>query len=55
MTTERLEARRKIAASPAEIFAIVSDPAGHVRIDSTGMLMSASGARVTAVGETPTA
>lgn len=50
--TERIEVQRAIAASAAEIFAVVSDPAGHVAIDSSGMLMSASGPRPTAVGDT---
>jgi hypothetical protein len=50
--TERLEVQRAIAASPADIFAVVSDPAGHVAIDSSGMLLSASGERAGAVGDT---
>jgi hypothetical protein len=51
MTTERLEAQRAINASPAAIFSVLSDPAGHVAIDSSGMLMSASGSPVGAVGD----
>jgi hypothetical protein len=43
---------RAIAADPATIFSILSDPAGHVTIDSTGMLMSATGDRATATGDT---
>ena len=31
---------------------VLRDPAGHVAIDSSGMLMSASGAPVAAVGDT---
>jgi hypothetical protein len=50
--TERIEVQRPIAAEPATIFAIVSDPQGHVAIDASGMLMSASGDRATAVGDT---
>jgi hypothetical protein len=50
--TERLEVQRAIAASPAEIFKVVSDPQGHVAIDSSGMLMSASGEGATGVGDT---
>lgn len=46
-----MEARRSIAAEPAEIFAILSDPSGHVAIDSSGMLMSASGSPVSAVDD----
>lgn len=52
MTTERMEVQRPIAADPATIFAIVSDPHGHVSIDSSGMLMDATGERATAVGDT---
>ncbi len=49
---ERIEVQRAIAATPAEIFAVVSDQQGHVRIDSSGMLMSASGEPATAVDDT---
>jgi uncharacterized protein YndB with AHSA1/START domain len=52
MDTERFEVERTIAASPAEIFAVLSDPSGHAAIDSTGMLQWAEGDRVTAVGDT---
>jgi hypothetical protein len=50
--TERLEVQRAIAAEPAAIFGVLTDPAGHVAIDSSGMLMSAGGAPVSAVGDT---
>jgi hypothetical protein len=49
--TERLEVQRTIDADPAAIFAVLSDPQGHVRIDSSGMLMSADGEPVKAVGD----
>jgi uncharacterized protein YndB with AHSA1/START domain len=49
---ERFEVQRTIAADPAKIFAVLTDPAGHVQIDSSGMLMAATGARVQAVGDT---
>ena len=49
---ERLEVQRAVAASPGEIFAVLTDPRGHVAIDSSGMLMEASGDPVTAVGDT---
>jgi hypothetical protein len=52
MTTDRMEVQRSIAATPETIFAVLSDPQGHVSIDSSGMLQSAEGARVTAVGDT---
>jgi hypothetical protein len=51
MTDERMEVRRAIAAGPEEIFAVLRDPEGHVRIDSSGMLMSATGSPVSAVGD----
>ena len=51
MTTS-IETQRPIAATPSEIFELLSDPAGHVAIDSSGMLMSSTGDRVTAVGDT---
>jgi len=49
---EQLEVQRAVAASPAEIFAVLSDPRGHVAIDSSGMLMGASGDIVTKAGDT---
>ena len=52
MTTERLEVQRTIGADPASIFAVLCDPQGHVAIDSSGMLMDATGDPVTAVGDT---
>jgi hypothetical protein len=52
MATERFEVQRTIQADPAAIFAIVSDPQGHVVIDSSGMLLDAEGDPVTAVGDT---
>ncbi|MGD0311899.1 MAG: SRPBCC family protein [Acidimicrobiales bacterium] len=52
MSEERLEVRRTIPAEPSAIFAVLCDPNGHVAIDSSGMLMEASGEPVTAVGDT---
>ena len=49
---ERLEVRRAIAATPREIFAVLTDPQGHVTIDSSGMLMSADAGRVGRGGDT---
>ena len=51
MSNERMEVQRTIAADPATIFRLLSDPNGHVSIDSSGMLISASGDPVTAVGD----
>jgi hypothetical protein len=50
-TSERIEVARAIAAEPSAIFAILRDPQGHVSIDASGMLMSAEGSPVSAVGE----
>jgi Polyketide cyclase / dehydrase and lipid transport len=49
---ERLEVQRAIAAPAGEIFAVLTDPRGHVAIDSSGMLMEASGDTVAKVGDT---
>lgn len=49
---ERIEVRRHIPADAAAIFAVVSDPQGHVDIDSSGMLMDATGEPAQAVGDT---
>jgi hypothetical protein len=51
MTNERLEVQRTIAADPSTIFRLLSDPKGHVAIDSSGMLQDASGDPVTGVGD----
>ena len=51
LDVQRLEVQRIIAADPAAIFQILCDPHGHVAIDSSGMLMDATGAPVTAVGD----
>src|SRR6202012_5824032 len=49
---ERLQVQRAVAAPAGEIFAVLADPRGHVTIDSSGMLMGASGDVVSAVGDT---
>ncbi len=51
MADDRLEVERTIAADPHAIFEVLSDPSGHVVIDSSGMLMSADGGPVAAVGD----
>jgi hypothetical protein len=53
MAADRVSATRRIAAPASELFAIVSNPAGHVEIDGSGMLEATPHARpLTAVGET---
>lgn len=49
---ERIEVSRLVRAEPAAVFDLITDPAGHVAIDSSGMLMGAEGRPVTAVGDT---
>jgi hypothetical protein len=48
---ERFEVQREIAASPSTIFSVLCDPQGHVLIDSSGMLQTAEGQPVGAVGD----
>lgn len=50
--TERIETSRVVAAPASAIFDVLTDPEGHVDIDSSGMLQSASGDRPQAVGDT---
>jgi hypothetical protein len=49
--TERFEVSRTIPAEPSAIFRVLSDPQGHVAIDSSGMLQGATGERPTKVGD----
>jgi hypothetical protein len=51
MDAERIEVQRTISANPAKIFELLCDPHGHVKIDSSGMLQSATGTSVGAVGD----
>jgi hypothetical protein len=51
MTAERFDVTRAIAATPGTIFDVLRDPRGHVAIDSSGMLMSATGEPASAVGD----
>jgi hypothetical protein len=50
--TTRMEVQRTIAAHPATIFRVLSDPHGHVAIDSSGMLQDATGTPAEKVGDT---
>jgi hypothetical protein len=49
---ERIEVTRTVAADPAAVFRLLCDPKGHVAVDSSGMLQSATGDPVGAVGDT---
>ena len=49
---ERIEVARVMPSDAAAVFAVLTDPQGHVDIDSTGMLMDATGDPVRAVGDT---
>lgn len=51
MPEERIEVERTISAAPSAVFAVLCDPQGHVAIDSSGMLMAATGEPVKAVGD----
>jgi hypothetical protein len=50
--SERIEVQRKIPVEASRIFALLRDPQGHVTIDSSGMLMDATGDPATKVGDT---
>lgn len=53
MSEQRVSATRRIAAPADAIWALVADPAGHVRIDGSGMLEAAPDATPIAdVGQT---
>jgi hypothetical protein len=53
VSTSRVSVTRRIAAPAHAIFEIVSNPAGHVEIDGSGMLEAAPDARqLSSVGET---
>ena len=48
---DRIDVQRLIEAEPADVFRVLCDPQGHVSIDSSGMLIDATGSRVSAVGD----
>ncbi len=50
--SETIEARRTVPFPPSAVFAVLSDPQGHVAIDASGMLQSADGEVVGSVGDT---
>lgn len=49
--SEQFEISRVIQADPTTIFSVLTSPDGHVTIDSSGMLQSAEGSPVSAVGD----
>lgn len=49
--SERISTSRVIPATPSAVFEVLTDPEGHVAIDSSGMLQSAEGQRPSAVGD----
>jgi len=51
-TESRLELTRSINVPPAAVFAVISDPEGHVKIDGSGMLVAAQDSSpMTGVGD----
>src|SRR4051794_4559714 len=50
-TSERMQVERLIPADAGAIFRVLADPHGHVAIDSSGMLMDATGEPVRSVGD----
>lgn len=48
--TDRSEVQRTIAAPASDIFAVLTDPQGHVAIDASGMPQDADGEPVRAAG-----
>ncbi|HJP78572.1 MAG TPA: SRPBCC family protein [Pseudonocardiaceae bacterium] len=51
MAEEKIEVTRTIPFEPEAIFAVLTDPQGHVAIDASGMLMDAEGERITKAGD----
>ncbi|MFD2472201.1 SRPBCC family protein [Amycolatopsis silviterrae] len=48
---ERLEVSRIVPAPAGAVFAVLTDPQGHVDIDASGMLMDAEGEPVAQAGD----
>jgi len=51
MSDSRVSLTRRIAASPADVFAVITDPRRHVDIDGSGMLMATDAGPLRAVGD----
>jgi uncharacterized protein YndB with AHSA1/START domain len=52
MAESRVTLTRRVAASPADVFAVITDPRQHVEIDGSGMLVATDARRLQAVGDT---
>lgn len=52
MAESRVSLTRRIAASPAAVFAVITDPRRHVEIDGSGMLEATDAGPLHAVGDT---
>jgi hypothetical protein len=52
MPEDRVALTRRVAASPAAVFAVITDPRRHVEIDGSGMLMATDAGPLHAVGDT---
>lgn len=52
MSEQRISVTRRIAAPAQQIWDLVADSAGHVRIDGSGMLEAADPGPLTEVGQT---
>lgn len=52
MTDARVSVSRRIQASTATVFGLITDPNKHVEIDGSGMLMATADEQLRAVGDT---
>lgn len=52
MADARVSVTRRIDASAAEVFSVITDPHQHVEVDGSGMLVATASAPLRAVGDT---
>ena len=52
MAEDRVSLTRRVAATPADVFRVITDPRQHVEIDGSGMLVATTDAPLRAVGDT---
>jgi len=52
MAEDRVSVTRRIEASAATVFSLITEPRQHVEIDGSGMLMATTDAQLRAVGDT---